>query len=174
MTYRNVIVLETLSQILPDHTYLAELRIDGNKLRLTGITRDAPSLIGLIEQSAHFKRATFFAPTTRASSDSGERFPHRKPRFNHRISAHMTRPISLSVISRAIQAPQRSFMLRSSSVFADDPRRSGRAWATLSRSQCVGRNPGPTGSAPAAGITGTWWERKLSTLLAHRFWKVEP
>lgn len=70
----NLIVLETLSQILPDHTYLTELRIEGNKLRMIGITRDAPSLIGLIEESIHFKRATFFAPTTRASSDSGERF----------------------------------------------------------------------------------------------------
>jgi len=69
-----VIVLEMLSQILPDHTYVTELRIEGNKLRLTGITRDAPSLIGLIEQSPRFTRATFFAPTTRSPSDSGERF----------------------------------------------------------------------------------------------------
>jgi general secretion pathway protein L len=70
----SVIVLEMLSQILPDHTYVTELRIEGNKLRLTGITRDAPSLIGLIEQSPRFTRATFFAPTTRSPSDSGERF----------------------------------------------------------------------------------------------------
>jgi general secretion pathway protein L len=70
----SVIVLEILSQILPDHTYVTELRIEGNKLRLTGVTRDAPSLIGLIEQSPRFTRATFFAPTTRSPSDSGERF----------------------------------------------------------------------------------------------------
>jgi general secretion pathway protein L len=70
----SVIVLETLSQILPDHTYLTELRIEGNKLRIVGITRDAPMLIGLIEQSARFSRATFFAPTMRSSSDQGERF----------------------------------------------------------------------------------------------------
>jgi general secretion pathway protein L len=69
-----VITLETLSQILPDHTYVTELRVEGNKLRLSGITRDAPSLIGLIEQSGRFTRATFFAPTTRSRSDAGERF----------------------------------------------------------------------------------------------------
>ena len=70
----SLIVLEVLSRILPDHTYVTELRIEGNKLRLVGITRDAPSLIGLIEQSARFSRATFFAPTTRLPSDQGERF----------------------------------------------------------------------------------------------------
>ena len=73
-TPSSVIVLEILSQILPDHTYVTELRLEGDKLRLSGITRDAPSLIRLIEQSRHFARATFFAPTTRAPSDPGDRF----------------------------------------------------------------------------------------------------
>ena len=63
-----VLILETLSKILPDNTYLTELRVEGKKLRLTGITRDAPSLIGLIEQSGRFTHATFFAPTTRSDS----------------------------------------------------------------------------------------------------------
>ena len=70
----SLIALEMLSRILPDHTYVTELRVEGNKLRLTGITRDAPSLIGLIEQSPRFSRATFFAPTTRLPSEPGERF----------------------------------------------------------------------------------------------------
>ena len=69
-----MIVLEVLSQILPDHTYVTELRIEGDKLRVIGITRDAPCLIRLMEQSPNFTRATFFAPTTRAPSDPGERF----------------------------------------------------------------------------------------------------
>jgi general secretion pathway protein L len=70
----SVIVLEALSQVLPDHTYVTELHLAGNKLQIVGITRDAPSLIPLIEQSQHFTRATFYAPTTRSSSDPGERF----------------------------------------------------------------------------------------------------
>jgi general secretion pathway protein L len=73
-TPASVIVLEALSQILPDHTYVTELHLAGNKLQIVGITRDAPSLIPLIEQSQHFTRATFYAPTTRSSSDPGERF----------------------------------------------------------------------------------------------------
>jgi general secretion pathway protein L len=69
-----VIVLEELSRALPDHTYVTELRIEGDKLRVIGLTRDAPALIGLIEQTQHFTRATFFAPTTRAPNEAGERF----------------------------------------------------------------------------------------------------
>jgi len=84
----SVIVLETLSQILPDHTYVTELRIEDDKLRLVGVTRDAPSLIGLIERSARFTGATFFAPTTRSPSDPGERFhieAHIQPLVSPRL-----------------------------------------------------------------------------------------
>ena len=73
-TPASVIVLDALTQVLPDHTYVTELHLAGTKLQIVGITRDAPSLIPLIERSQHFTRATFYAPTTRASSDPGERF----------------------------------------------------------------------------------------------------
>jgi general secretion pathway protein L len=86
-TPSSVIALEVLSQILPDNTYVTELRIEEDKLRLTGVSRDAPTLIRLIEQSQHFTRATFFAPTTRAPSDPGDRFnieAHIEPIFRIR------------------------------------------------------------------------------------------
>jgi general secretion pathway protein L len=73
-TPASVIVLESLSRILPDHTYVTEMHLSGNKIQIGGITRDAPALIPLIEQSQHFTRATFYAPTTRSSTDPGERF----------------------------------------------------------------------------------------------------
>ena len=83
-TPAGVIVLEALSQTLPDDTYLSELRIEGGKVQIAGFTRDAPALIRLIEQSRHFTRATFFAPTTRAPADERERFhieAHIEPVF---------------------------------------------------------------------------------------------
>ena len=70
----SVIVMEALSQILPDHTYLTELRVIGDRLQIVGVSRDAPALIRLIEQSSHFTRATFFAPTTRSPGEPGEHF----------------------------------------------------------------------------------------------------
>ncbi len=73
-TAASVLVLDALSQVLPDNTYVTELHLAGDKLQIAGITRDAPSLIPLMEQSRHFTRATFYAPTTRAPSDPGERF----------------------------------------------------------------------------------------------------
>jgi general secretion pathway protein L len=69
-----VIAIEELSALLPDHTYATEMRMDGNKLQVSGLTQDAPSLIQILEQSPHFASAGFFAPTTRAANESGERF----------------------------------------------------------------------------------------------------
>jgi general secretion pathway protein L len=84
-TPSSVIVLEALSKLLPDNTYLTELQLEGDKLRLTGVTREAPSLIRLIEESPHFGRASFFAPTTALPNEGGERFhieTHARPTFS--------------------------------------------------------------------------------------------
>lgn len=69
-----VLALEALSRILPDDTHLKQLQIVGDKIEISGVTRDAPKLIGLIEQVPTFTQATFSAPTTRAANEPGETF----------------------------------------------------------------------------------------------------
>lgn len=81
VTPSSVIALEALSMVLPDDTYVTELRIDGERLQIVGKTNDAASLIRLIEQSPHFAHATFFAPTTHAPGTSREQF-HIESRIN--------------------------------------------------------------------------------------------
>ncbi|MBB4398897.1 PilN domain-containing protein [Bradyrhizobium sp. ERR14] len=80
-TPATVLVLDHLSSILPDGTYVTTLRVEGERLQLIGLTQDAPTLIQLIEQSPQFSRAAFFAPTTRSSNEPGERF-HIEVRVN--------------------------------------------------------------------------------------------
>lgn len=70
----DVIALEILSQVLPDDTYVTEMHIESNRVRLTGVTHDAPQLIRLIERTRHFSQATFYAPITHSSSNPGDHF----------------------------------------------------------------------------------------------------
>ena len=129
---------ETLSKILPDQTYVTELQLEGNKLRLTGITRDAPSLIGLIEQSGDFTRATFFAPTTRSASKTGDRF-------------HIEAVIKLWSIHMISRSQSRNYLTRHPNLGfdlrcvnrhlrCDDPVPADGYRGTVSGSQCLARN----------------------------------
>jgi general secretion pathway protein L len=74
-----VMTLEALANTLPDGTHLTELHIEDGKVQIVGLSGDAPALIGLMEQSRRFVRATFFAPTVRVPS-GGETF-HIKARL---------------------------------------------------------------------------------------------
>lgn len=87
-TPSSVIVYDRVSQILPDDTYLTELRLIGDKLQLVGVTSDAPSLVRLIEKSPRFTKATFFAPTTRSPAEPLEHFfieAHVEPNVDTRV-----------------------------------------------------------------------------------------
>jgi general secretion pathway protein L len=69
-----VIVLEELSEALPDETWLTELRISEKRARMIGVTSNVAELIPLLEEARGLTGATFFAPTTRLPDGAGERF----------------------------------------------------------------------------------------------------
>jgi len=69
-----VVVLDELSVVLPDNTYLTDLSLEAGHLRITGISANAAELVPLLEGSGHFKNATFYAPTTRLPGGTTDRF----------------------------------------------------------------------------------------------------
>jgi general secretion pathway protein L len=69
-----VVSIEALSRTLPDDAFLTELRLEGDMLRLVGLSRSVAELVPLIEDSDYFAKAGFFAPTVRMPNGEGDRF----------------------------------------------------------------------------------------------------
>lgn len=69
-----VLTLEALAAALPDDTSLTELRIEENRVRVTGVSRNVTALVPLIEQTRGFADARFFAPTIRLPDGQGNQF----------------------------------------------------------------------------------------------------
>jgi general secretion pathway protein L len=55
-------VLEELTRLLPDTTYVTDFRIDAGKVAITGLSQSAAALVPLIESSDVFEGATMTAP----------------------------------------------------------------------------------------------------------------
>jgi general secretion pathway protein L len=67
-------VLELVSQLLPDHTYLFRFEIKGNTLSLQGSSDAASSLIAVLDASDDLTGVRFVSPVTRDARSGGERF----------------------------------------------------------------------------------------------------
>ncbi len=67
-------VLDELTRILPDGTWLRQFKIKDRELRISGFSQAASNLIGLIEQSAMFENARFTSPVTQDRREGLERF----------------------------------------------------------------------------------------------------
>jgi general secretion pathway protein L len=74
LTPAAVVVLDELSALLPENTYLTDLSLEAGHLRLTGVSAIAAELVPLLEGSGHFKNAAFYAPTTRIAGGTSDRF----------------------------------------------------------------------------------------------------
>jgi len=69
-----VILLERLSSLIPVSTYLTELTVDGQELRLAGLSGDAPTLIGMLEEADFLEGVRFAGPTIRDETAAQDRF----------------------------------------------------------------------------------------------------
>jgi general secretion pathway protein L len=67
-------VLDQLSVILPDDTYLNEFHLEADQLRIAGVSGRAAELVAILERSGHFRKAAFYAPTTRMVGSRTDQF----------------------------------------------------------------------------------------------------
>ncbi len=67
-------VLEELTRVLPDDTWVQTLDIKGKELQIHGETASSVRLIGLFEQSTMFREASFRSPLTKGQSSGTERY----------------------------------------------------------------------------------------------------
>lgn len=67
-------VLNELSLVMPDHTWLRRFQLNEMRLTLQGESANASELIGLIEASNMFQDATFASPVVRDQKSDRDRF----------------------------------------------------------------------------------------------------
>jgi len=67
-------VWDELSRVLPDHTFLTELRIADGKVTLAGFSTDAARLVRVIDQSPLFSGAALTAAITPDANEHKDRF----------------------------------------------------------------------------------------------------
>ena len=69
-----IMVMEELTRILPDDTWVQQLDIKGKELQIQGETASSVKLIGLFGQSAMFYEPSFRSPLTKGQNAGAERF----------------------------------------------------------------------------------------------------
>jgi general secretion pathway protein L len=67
-------LLATLTQLLPDDSYLTELDVKGDTVKMIGLTGSATALLAAIAKSPSFRDASFESSITRDTKTSRERF----------------------------------------------------------------------------------------------------
>lgn len=67
-------VLEDMARLLPDDTWLSQLRVIEDRLEMTGYSQDAAQLIAVFDESPLFDEPKFRSPVTRDQRSGVERF----------------------------------------------------------------------------------------------------
>lgn len=67
-------ILDAVTHVLPDDTWLEDLQLGGGEIRITGFSKSASALIKLIEQSGEFVNPQFRSAVTQDQATGKERF----------------------------------------------------------------------------------------------------
>jgi general secretion pathway protein L len=67
-------IWDELSRVLPDHTFLTEIRIAYDRVTVSGFSADAARLVRIIDQSLLFSGATLVAAITPDATEHKDRF----------------------------------------------------------------------------------------------------
>ncbi len=69
-----IVVLDELSALLPDDTWVQQFNLKGKELQIQGETASSSRLITLIESSRIFHNSSFRSPLTKGSTPNSERY----------------------------------------------------------------------------------------------------
>jgi general secretion pathway protein L len=69
---RKVEVLEELTRLLPETTWIWNLKYNGKEIELSGFTDSASDLIPLLDKSPLFEKVEFMAPVTKEMQMRGD------------------------------------------------------------------------------------------------------
>ncbi|SFR59908.1 Type IV pilus assembly protein PilM [Marinobacter gudaonensis] len=94
-------VLRRLTEVLPDHTHIEQLRVNGNEVELHGFSKSAASLIPLLEGSPWFQEATLRAAITQDRESALERYKIRVAVDRKALRANSKQPAGESSQSGA-------------------------------------------------------------------------
>jgi general secretion pathway protein L len=67
-------LIDEVSRILPDHSWIARLDLSGDELQIQGQSSASSSLIGIIESSPWFENARFSSPVVQIAGTDNDRF----------------------------------------------------------------------------------------------------
>lgn len=70
-------IVDELTRLLPDTAYLTELSIDGDMVDISGFSKQAASLVPVLERSQMFAGASLSAPVSFDEAKDKERFSYR-------------------------------------------------------------------------------------------------
>jgi general secretion pathway protein L len=69
-----VIVLNELTELLPEDTWLNSFQYANRKIQIQGLSPSASALIGILEESPHFKQVSFISPVIPDRESGQDRF----------------------------------------------------------------------------------------------------